>query len=142
MTLDVKLFETKQERDTYVPSPDEQTKVDFVKKRIAAMQQNRVVVDRERNTYQTMIDAIFVPYPDERSSSVVPLASAMIELFVAEATKIKTEFLFKAETSKYGANAKAFEYAWKYDRRKNNRKKVFVNSEYTAAGFGTDIIYT
>lgn len=140
--LDVKLFETKQDRPEYTPSTEEQTKVDFLKRRIAAMQQNRVVVDRERNTYQTMIDAIFVPYPDERSSSVVPLWSAMIELFVAEATKIKTEFLFKAETSKYGANAKAFEYAWKYDRRKNNRKKVFVNSEYTAAGFGTDVIYT
>lgn len=140
--LDIKLFNIQQDRESYLPDMEEVRKIDFLKSRIAKMQQNRVVVDRERNTYQTMIDAIFVPYPDERSSSVVPLGSSIIELFVAEATKIKTEFLFKAETSQYGANARAFEYVWKYDFRKNNRKKVFVNSEYTAAGFGTDIIYT
>lgn len=140
--LDIKLFETQQNRPEYMPSNEDQIKVDFVKNRISVMQQNRSSVDKDRNTYQTMIDAVFVPYPDERSSSVVPLWSAMIELFVAEATKIKTDFLFKAETSKHGANAKVFEYARKYDRRKKNRKKVFVNSEYTAAGFGTDIIYT
>lgn len=140
--LDIKLFETKTDYDTYIPTDDEIIKRDFVKERIAAMQRNRVVVDREWNTYQTMIDAIFTPYPDERSSSVVPLASSIIELRVAEATKISTEFLFKAETSKYWANARAFEYAWKFDWRKNNRKRVFVRSEYIAAGFGTDIIYT
>jgi hypothetical protein len=99
--LDVKLFETKTDYETYIPTDDEVIKRDFVKERIAAMQRNRVVVDREWNTYQTMIDAIFTPYPDERSSSVVPLASSIIELRVAEATKISTEFLFKAETSKY-----------------------------------------
>lgn len=140
--LDLELFKEKKERPTYSPDADEQLKINFLKQRIAKMQQNRVVVDRERNTYQTMIDAIFVPYPDERSSSVVPLASSIIELFVAEATKINTEFLFKAETSQYSANAKALEYVWKYDWRKNNRKRVFVNSEYIAAGYGTDVIYT
>jgi hypothetical protein len=77
-----------------------------------------------------MIDAIWTPYPDERSSSTVPLASSMIELFVAEATKIKTSFNFVPETSKYIANAKAFEHSRKYLRRKNNRDKPINKAEY------------
>jgi hypothetical protein len=71
--LDIKLFETQQNRPEYMPSNEDQIKVDFVKNRISVMQQNRSSVDKDRNTYQTMIDAVFVPYPDERSSSVVPL---------------------------------------------------------------------
>jgi hypothetical protein len=89
-------------------------------KRIAAMQAARTVVDKNWNTYQIMIDAIWVPYADERSSSTVPLASSMIELAVAEATKIKTEFDFIPESSRYLANTKAFEYSWDYLWRKNN----------------------
>jgi len=89
-----------------------------------------------------MIDAIWTPYPDERSSSTVPLASSMIELFVAEATKIKTEFTFRAETSKNGANAKALEYAWKYLWRKNNWNRVLAEAEYIVAGFGNVALYT
>jgi hypothetical protein len=106
------------------------------------MQANRTQVEQDWEKYQTMIDAIFVPYPDERSSSVVPLASALIELYVAEALKIETQFLFKSDITKDSGKAKALEYVWKYDWRKNNRKKVFVENEYIAAGFGTSIIYT
>lgn len=89
-----------------------------------------------------MIDAVFTPYPDERSSSVVPLASSIIELFVADAIKIPTEYRFRGETSKHTTNAKALEYVWKYDYRKENRKKVFNENEYITAGFGTSVIYT
>lgn len=139
--LDTKLFEVEQQYKTYEPDKDDEVKVNFVKKRISSMQQARVVIDKDWNTYQTMIDAVWTPYPDERSSSTVPLASSIIELFVAEATKIKTEFNFKAETTKHGANAKALEYVRKYDRRKNNRNRVFAENEYIAAGFGTSVIY-
>ena len=99
--LDVALFEEKKDIIQYQPTEDEKVRTNFVIKRISDMQQARVVVDRDRNIYQTMIDAIWTPYPDERSSSTVPLASSIIELCVAEATKIKTEFNFKAETSKH-----------------------------------------
>lgn len=142
MGLDIELFKTKTDFPHYLPTHEDKTKTDFVKQRIDAMQRARVVVDRDWNTYQTMIDAIWTPYPDERSSSTVPLASSMIELFVAEATKIKTEFLFKAETSKHWANAKALEYCWNFLWRKNNWKKVMVENEYITAGFWTSVIYT
>ena len=99
--LDIKLFEPNQNIDPYVPTQNETIMSTFVKQRIAEMQAGRVVVDRDWNIYQTMIDAIWTPYPDERSSSTVPLAASIIELFVAEATKIKTEFNFKAETRKH-----------------------------------------
>jgi len=59
------------------------------------MQQTRQIVDKDWDTYQQMIDAIFVEYPDDRSSSVIPLASSLIELYVAETLKLKTEFNFR-----------------------------------------------
>ena len=99
------------------------------------MQQARTIVDRNRETYQTMINAYFLPYPDERSSSTIPLASSLIELYVAEAQKIETIYQFKGETSKYAANAKALEYVWKYDWRRNNRQAEFNKAEYIAAAF-------
>lgn len=134
--LDTNLFKENKIYPTYTPSEDEKTRTSYVLKRIAAMQQARTAVDKDWNIYQAMIDAIWTPYPDERSSSTVPLASSMIELFVAEATKIKTEFNFKSETSKYWANAKALEYTWKNLRRKNNWNRVLNESEYICAGFG------
>lgn len=114
----------------------------YVKDRFSKMQTARTVVDKDWGIYQTMIDAVLVPYPDGRSSSNVPLASSLIELYVAEASKMKTEYSFKADTSKQKTNAKALEYAWKYDYRKNKRDKEFNEAEYIAAGFGTSIIYT
>jgi hypothetical protein len=89
-----------------------------------------------------MIDAIIKPYGDDRSTASFPLASAMIELYVAEATKITTEFLFKSETTKHSTNSKALEYVWKYDWRKQNRKKEIIEQEYIAAGFGHSVMFT
>jgi hypothetical protein len=65
----------------------------------------------------------------------VPLASAIIELFVADAIKIPTEFNFKGETEEHKTQARVLEFVWKYDRRKNKRKKEFTKSEYVAAAF-------
>jgi hypothetical protein len=93
--LDKKLFEEKKDYPVYVPSDEEMTKVSFVKNRFKAMQQARTIVDKDRDIYKTMIDARYEPYPDERSSSTVPLASSIIELFVAEATKLETIWQFK-----------------------------------------------
>jgi len=59
----------------------------------------------------------------------------MIELYVAEATKIQTEFLFKSEITKHSTEAKALEYVWKYDWRKQNRKKEIIENEYITAAF-------
>lgn len=141
-TLSVDKFNLVREPITYIASADELTKVSYIKSRFIKMQQARTIIDRNRETYQTMINAYFVPYPDERSSSTVPLASAIIELYVAEAMKIETIFQFKWETSKHWTNAKALEYVRKYDWRRNNRQKEFNKGEYIAAAFGTSIIYT
>jgi hypothetical protein len=140
--LKTELFKQDIDKKEYLPSEDEQKKASFIKKRLTAMQQARTVVDRDRDTYQTMMEAVFEPYPDERSSSTVPLASSIIELFVADAIKIPTEYRFRGETSKHQVNAKALEYVWKFDWRKNNRKKVFNENEYITAWFWTSVIYT
>lgn len=142
MALSIKDYENKTKFPTYTPTGDEQTKVWFVMGRLSEMQSARTFVDKNWNDYQTMIDAVWTPYDDTRSSSEVPLASALIELYVAEALKLKTDFFFKWETSKYHTNAKALEYVWKYDWRKNNRKKAFTRNEYITAAFGTSIMYT
>lgn len=140
--LKTALFKEEKKSPNYVPNEDEATKAWFIQKRYQAMIQDRSNVDKDRDIYQTMINAIYEPYPDERSSSVVPLASSIIELFVADAMKIATEFKFRGETTKHATAAKALEYVWKYDWRKNNRKRVFNENEYITAGFGTSIIYS
>lgn len=130
-----------KEAPLYNPTKEEQEKVWQIKDRLNAMESERNKVDKDWNTYQTMIDAIYQPYPDERSSSSVPLASSLIELYVAEAKKLTTQYKFKSEVSDYSTQAKALEYVWKYDYRKNNRKKEFNKWEYIAAWFGTQIMY-
>lgn len=140
--LETKLFEEEKAKKDWKPTESEQKKVSHIKSRLEEMASARTTVDKYRDTYQQMIDAQYVEYPDERSSSVVPMASALIELYVAEALKIETQFLFKGETSQYSASAKALEYVRKYDWRRNRRKKVFADNEYIVAGFGTSVIYT
>lgn len=142
MALSVEDFEIDTNFPTYAPSSEDSDKMWFVLNRLASMQSARTFVDKNWDDYQTMVDAIRVPYRDGRSSSEVPLASALIELYVAEALKLATEFNFRGETSNYYANAKALEHVWKYDRRKKNRKKAFTRNEYITAAFGTSIIYT
>jgi len=105
------------------------------------MQAARTIIDRNRSIYQVMLDAIWTPYPDERSSSTVPLASSILELFVAEATKIKTEYNFIPETSKYLANTRAFEYSRKYLWRKNNWNRPIKKAEYICAAYGNVPLY-
>jgi hypothetical protein len=59
------------------------------------MQYQRNKIDKNWDLYQRMIDAEYQPYGDERSSSVVPLISSMIEQYVAESRKLETEYNFK-----------------------------------------------
>lgn len=87
----------------YTPTKDERDFIALVDRRFMSMQTARNRVDQNWGIYQEMIDAVHEPYGDERASSTVPLASSMIELFVAQSNKIPTEFMFKGETSKHSA---------------------------------------
>lgn len=89
-----------------------------------------------------MIDAVLKPYGDERSSSNVPLATALIELYVADAIKLPTEYNFRSENEDNAIAAKTMEHVWKYDWRVNKRQKQFTKSEYTAAAMGDAVIFT
>lgn len=78
------------------PQSDEDVlKASYVEERFLKMQQARSVVDADWNIYWKMLEAIFRPYEDGRSSSVVPLASAILELFIADCLKIPTEYKFR-----------------------------------------------
>lgn len=140
MKLSVDLFKEVEVWSTYQPSVEDATKVSYIQRRLEAMKSNRTAADRNWRIYQDMIEAIFTPYPDERSASTVPLASAMIELFVADALRLETQYNFKGDTSKYATQAKTIEHLWKYDFRKKSRKKEFVKDEYVAAGIGTSMM--
>ncbi len=142
MTFNIKDFEKPENKTKYTATPLEEKIIGFVKSRFSDMRIERGKIDKHWDTYQTMIDAIPKQYGDDRSSSTIPLASSMIELYVAEAIKIPTEFIFKSETTEYETQAKTLEYAWNYDRRKNNRKKVFNENEYTTAWFGFSVLQT
>ena len=135
MALPIKDFKPIEVDNIDPQSQDDIEKVSFVKERFMKMQQARSVVDADWNIYQKMLEAIYRPYEDGRSSSVVPLSSAILELFIADCIKIPTEFKFRGETTKYDTQAKALEYVWKYDYRKNNRKKAFRDDDYVCAAF-------
>lgn len=140
--LPVSLYEDQTKRPQYNRTNDERIKLSKVEKDFMEMINARQSIDRDRDLYQQMIEAIPRNYQDDRSTSTVPLASAFIELFVAEAIKIPTEFNFKGETSKYKQQAKIRELVWKYDRRKNNRKEEIIDNEYTTAWFWHSVIRT
>lgn len=130
------------EVETKRPQSDEDVlKANYVKERFMRMQNARSVVDADWATYWKMLEAIYRPYEDGRSSSVVPLASALLELFIADCIKIPTDYKFRGETTKYITQAKALEYVWKYDYRKHNRKKAFRDDDYVCSAFGTSIMY-
>lgn len=140
--LPVSLYEDQTKRPQYNRTNEERIKLSKVEKDFMEMINARQSIDRDRDLYQQMIEAIPRNYQDDRSTSTVPLASAFIELFVAEAIKIPTEFNFKGETSKYKQQAKIRELVWKYDRRKNNRKEEIIDNEYTTAWFWHSVIRT
>ena len=118
MTLNKDLFKKTEEIKNHQTTNAEQVKIDFVAQRFNDMEAVRNEVERNWQIYQTMVEALFTPYPDERSSSVIPLLSSIVELYVAEATKLKTTYNFKGETEKFKEQAQALEYVWKYARRK------------------------
>ena len=62
--LKVEAFEQKKTYPNYVPTEDEKTKIDYVSRRFNDMKNARTIVDKDWETYQTMIDAVFSPYPD------------------------------------------------------------------------------
>ena len=93
--LPVSLYEDQTKRPQYNRTNDERIKLSKVEKDFMEMINARQSIDRDRDLYQQMIEAIPRNYQDDRSTSTVPLASAFIELFVAEAIKIPTEFNFK-----------------------------------------------
>lgn len=95
MVNNIKIKDIKEKKvyPDYNPTDLEVELGNLMDTRFTAMKAERQSVDKDWAIYQKMIEAVFEPYPDERSSSTVPLASAMIELYVADATKIKTEFV-------------------------------------------------
>jgi len=141
MALPIKDFKPKEIKQNQTQSDTDVEKASFVKERFLRMQQARTAVDADWNTYWKMLEAIYRPYEDERSSSVVPLSSAILELFIADCIKIPTEFKFRWETTKYSTQAKALEYVWKYDYRRHNRKKAFRDDDYICGAFGTSVMY-
>lgn len=140
--LDLKELEEMKKTPISTNTEDEKKLLDYIIKRMEDMKAWRRSVDGDWQIYQDMIDAIFYEYPDERSSSVVPLASSMIELYVADAIKIKTDFRFRGENKESKTSAKVMEKVWKYDRRINKRQRVFNDAEYTAWWFGTQVMYS
>jgi len=142
MELNKDLFKKTQEIKDHQATEAEQIKIDFVAQRFNDMEAVRNEVERNWQIYQTMVEALFTPYPDERSSSVIPLLSSLVELYVAEATKLKTSYNFKGETGKFKEQAQALEYVWKYARRKWKVDRELLWNEYVAAIFGFSVLYT
>lgn len=131
--VSVEAYEEQKSRPTYTWTPEEKKKVGRMERDFQAMINARAVIDKDRPLYQRMMEAIPRDYQDDRSSSTVPLASAIIELFVAKASKIQTEFTITGENTKYKQSALLRQKVWDYDRRTNNRREEIIDNEYTTA---------
>lgn len=141
----LKAKDLEQHRETAWYSPSEGDRdviTHIVTKRLPAMKAARQPIEKNRENYKKMVDAEYIQYPDGRSSSVVPLASALIELYVAEATKLETQYNCKADLDKYNTNARILSHVWKQDWRKNNRNKVMAKDEYTAWQYWYSVLWT
>lgn len=126
----------------YKPTAEEKTKLSRLERDFTDMIKARSVIDKDWPSYQRMMEAIPRGYQDDRSNSTVPLASAVIELFVAKASKIQTEFIIKGDNSKYKKAAKIRQNVWDWDWRVNNRKEEIIDNEYTTAWFWWSIMRT
>lgn len=122
-------------------SREEETKIWFIMTRKNAMAWKRNVNDKSWKQYIKQYEAQFIPYSDWRASSNVPLERAIIELFVAEAIKRKTNFRFNS-CLWYEFQWQVLEKVWKYDWSVNNRENEILQNEYITAIFWTSIIYT
>ncbi len=140
--VSVEAYEEQKSRPTYNRTPEERKKVDRIERDFQAMINARAVIDKDRPLYQRMMEAIPRDYQDDRSSSTVPLASAIIELFVAKASKIQTEFTITGENTKYKQSALLRQKVWDYDRRTNNRREEIIDNEYTTAWFWRSVLRT
>lgn len=141
MGLPISKFKEVKVDNILSQSDEDAQKASYIADRFQRMYENRSVVDKDWAIYQKMLEAVYREYEDERSSSTVPMAQAILELFIADCVKIPTEYKFRGETTKYTTQAKALEYVWKYDYRKKNRKKEFRLDDYVAAAFGTSVMY-
>ncbi len=139
-SLPVSSFEGKKDRPKRQPSADDKIKLSRMEQDFSDMMRARSVIDRRRQDYQVMMDADPKFYGDDRSSSTVPLASAVIELFVAKASKIQTEFIIKPESTKYKKAAKVKQTVWDYDWRVNKRREEIIDNEYTTGVYGWSIM--
>lgn len=95
MALPIKDFKPNVIENTLNQSDTDVQKASFVKDRFLRMQNARSVVDKDWEIYQKMLEAVFREYEDGRSSSTVPMAQAMLELFIADCIKIPTEYKFR-----------------------------------------------
>lgn len=140
--LSVDLYKEKTTRPTYTPSAEEKVKLNRLESDFSDMIKARSVIDKDRPIYQRMLDAIPKVYQDDRSSSTVPLATALVELFVSKATKIQTEFFIKWDSKRYKKPAAVRQAVWDNDWRVNNRVEEIIDMEYTRGWFGYAVLRT
>ncbi len=125
--------EEKKQLLSYTPTGEERDDLEHVQTRLTAMRIDRATYDKDWSYYWTMYEAIIKGYWDDRSKSTVPLLRAIVEYYKAEAIRMPTDFIIKAENSNNEDKAKLLDYVRKYDRRRNNRKKEFNEQEDVAA---------
>lgn len=125
----------------YTQSKEDEDLVWYISERKRLMQAKRTQLDKNWKQYQKQIEAIFVPYSDWRSSSNIPLERAIIELYVAEATKRPTTFNFNGWID-FSFQWQVLERVWDDDWSINNRDSEILDNEYLTAWFWTSVIYT
>lgn len=105
--------------------------VSYVTNRYTAMKTARFAADKEWTNYQLQMDAIWMPYPDGRSSFALPLTRALVERGIAEEIRIPVMRQVRAERQDYQAQATAYEEVRKYVGRVGNYDWNLLRNAYT-----------
>ena len=131
-------------RDDIVPiaqTKEDNDIVGYILGRYESMRSARSFTDQEWRTIVTGFESMYKPYPDGRSSSIVPLERALVEMYVSEAIKRPTQFNVREDVgNEY--QSKILDRLWKQDWLENKRNNTILKNEYDTAIFGTSWLYT
>lgn len=131
-----------QPKTDYVVSEKDKKILKNVLDRFNAMGSARSIIDMDWQTWQKILEGKFYPYADWRTRVNVPLARALIELFVSEATSRKIEKdilpIWLSDIDK----VEVMKEVWDVDWNKNRRDEAMTESEYKCAWFWTVFYFT
>jgi len=139
---EVKPFEQLIPTKTYNPSQEESDIIKGVLWRFNDMKSARSMISKDWMTWQTIIEAKYMPYADGRTRVKVPIFRSLQELFVAEASARKIQKEINPVGMSDVDKVEIMKEVWDYEWNKNRRDEQMTDAEYACSAWGTCAYFT